>query len=330
MIQRILPFAAALIFSCSQTPPLKAVKATRSLVESTVTTTSTGTVTAQQSAVLGFGTSGRVVRILVKVGERVAEGQVLATLENVELQTAFENAEKELRRNRELFAAGLVSRAALDDALKNRDVSRASLDRTVIKAPFAGLVTEVNLEVGETAQTTSQAGKAPIRLVDLKPRIVKGNIDEIDLAKVKVGTPARVKVPAVGPRLLKAQVQRVVPYVSTAKEQDRTSEIEIQIIEPHPVLIPAGASAEIEIITASKADALALPTRVLLGHGEGRYAFRYSEGRLARAPVKTGVGNYLKTEIISGLGEGDTVVFPPDEYELQDGMRVKVDVVPWP
>ncbi|MGK5085493.1 efflux RND transporter periplasmic adaptor subunit [Bdellovibrionota bacterium FG-1] len=314
---------------CSKGPKLKGVKATQTMVETTVSTTSSGTVDAEQQAVLGFSTTGRIAKINVRLGSAARKGQVLAELENIDLRSILDDSENELKRSRELFANGLVSKAALDTAKKNNDIARANLDRTLLRAPFDGVVTEMNLELGELAQSTVSPTKALLRLIDMKPRIIKGEIDEVDLAKVKVGDPARVKIQAARPQPFSAKIRRVVPFVSTTKEQDRTSQIELQMAETES-LIPVGASADVEIITHTKPEALAVPTRAILGTGGQKYLYRFDGKKIHKTVIKLGVGNYERTEILSGVTNGEVVVYPSDDFELKDDMRVQVELLPWP
>lgn len=332
MIWSFVPFFMIIVFfGCSKKPQLKAVHVALTSVESSVTTTSTGTVVASQQAVLGFGTSGRVAQIFVKAGDAVKKRQLLAELDNRELKAVFEDADRELKRAQQLLQAGLISKAGFDQASKNHEIARANLERTRINAPFDGIITEMNLQVGEMSQTSvNLTAKAPMRIVDQQPRLIQGDIDEIDMSKVRIGIPARIRVPAVGSNWFSAVVHRVVPYVSTAKEQDRTSEIELKITDPEKALIPVGASAEIEMITEKKDQTLALPTRVVLGRIGERHVFRHQQGKLEKVSVKTGIGNYERTEIVSGLKQGDEVVYPPEDFELREGLTVKVELQSWP
>ncbi len=326
----ILQVLTLFFSSCTPKLNLKAIRVARTAVESTVTTTSSGTVEASQQAVLGFSMAGRIAQIYVKLGDTVKKGQVLSELENQDLRIIGEDSEREFKRAQELFNSGLVSQAALDDAKRNFEVSRANLDKSIIKAPFEGVISELKLEVGELFQSTQAVStKAPIRLVDLKPRIVKGDIDETDLAKVKEGAPARVKIPAVRLEPFEAEVKRVVPFVSTLKEKDRTSEIELKITE-NSKLIPVGASADIEVIVEHKNKVLGVPSRVLLGRGDLKYVYRFQDGKIQKTPVKTGIGNYDRTEIVSGLSENEIVIYPPDEVELKDKMSGRIEIKPWP
>jgi RND family efflux transporter MFP subunit len=338
---RILPLvifmALALVpaAGCAKKPKLKAVAAAETRVESTVSTISSGSVDAEQQAILGFASTGRVSRIHVKVGDTVKQGQVLAELDNSDLKIIARDAEQELKRTQKLYASRLVSKVALDEAKKNFEVARANQDRSTIVAPFDGMVTELNLEIGESAQATANAAAAggsrsPLRLVDLKPRLVKGDIDEVDLSKVKVGAPARVKILAVRPEPFEATVDRVVPFVNTAKEQDRTSEVLLRLRDEGGAMIPVGASADIEILTASKDHTLAVPTRVILGFGTQRYVYEYRDGRIYKTPITVGIGNYSRTEVVKGLHAGSVVIYPPEDIEISDGMKVDIERQTWP
>ena len=327
-------FLATLTSACSKAVQVKAIKAQKIRVESTVSTTSSGTVEADQQAILGFSATGRVSRVRVRAGDRVRKGQLLAELENMELQTISRDALTELSRTKELFAAGLVSKAALDESDKASQVARANLDRAVIRAPFDGLVTEVNLELGELPGTPSQTVKAPIRIVDLGERIIRGSVDEVDLGRIKVGNAARIRIPAVRAEPFDAEVSRVVPFVSTIKEQDRTSQVEFKLSEKQghvdPLSLPVGASADVEIVVDFKDQQIAIPTRAILGATGKRFVFILQEGHAVKKEIKTGIHNYERTAVTEGLNEGDQIILPPDDAELKDGMKVKAEAQPWP
>ena len=329
---RLLFFGFALsmpLAGCQKAPLVKAVKVTRASVETTISTTTTGTVDAEQQAVLNFGVVGRVDAVHVVTGQTATKGQLLARLENRDVASIYERALAELNRSKKLFSAGLVARATHDEAGKAYDTARANVQKTEIRAPFEGLVTDVNLEPGELSQLQTIPDSPPIRIVDRKPRVIKGDVDEVDLSRIQIGFPARVRIPAVRPESFDARVVRLVPYVNSTKEQERTSRVELTISNSPARPIPVGASAEIEIIVASKNDVLAVPSRALLGTGSDRYAYRFDNGRIHKTPVKIGIGNYERSELLSGLNSGDTIVLPGD-VELEDKLKVKIELLPWP
>lgn len=313
---------------CKPAPKLRAVKATQTKVETTITTVSSGTVDAKQQAVLGFGIPARVASVKVRMGDRVRRGQVLAELDNSDLHKILRDAQSEAARAEKLAKEGLAAQSVLDDSLRALEVARASLDKSILKAPFDGLIAEVNLTVGEISQGAGGA-KAPVRLVDLEPRVVKGSIDESDLGKIKVGNSARIKILAVRAKPYAGVVERVVPFVSTSREQDRSSAIELKLLDAGAE-IPVGASADIEVVIGAVDRALALPSRTILGTSSGKYVFVVENGRLKKTMIQVGLGNYDRTEIKSGVAEGTAVVYPTDDVELQDGLKVNAEVVAWP
>jgi len=326
-------FFCMILNGCSKGVTVKGVHPARTRVESTVSTVSSGTVDAEQQAVLGFSASGRVTRVSTHLGDRVKRGQILAEIENQDAKSTLANAELELKRSKELLREGLISQVGFDDARRSYDVAKSALEKTIIAAPFDGIITQLDLSVGELSQSLSSSATTnaatQMRIVDEKPRIVKGNIDEVDLSKIKIGSEARVKILAVRVEPFLARVFRVVPFVSTTKENDRTSQIELKIMDAVPG-IPVGASADVEVIVDSRDAVLAAPSRAVLGHGTSRYAYRVQDGRAHKVEFTAGLSNYDRSEIMNGLTVEDVLIYPPEDTELKDGLKVKVEIKPWP
>jgi HlyD family secretion protein len=195
-------------------------------------------------------------------------------------------------------------------------------EKSIIRAPFDGIVVERNVEAGQLSQITAVIPLAPFRLVDTAPRYVDVEIDEVDLPKVKVGMPARIKVLAVRKEPFKAVVRKVIPFVSSVREQDRTSEVEITV-ENEGILLPPGASADVEIVVETKQDAVLVPVKAVLGRGADRYVYTLDGSTLRRTAVKVGITSYTATEISAGVGPGAEIVMPSEKVELQDGLRVQ-------
>ena len=331
VIQFIL--IAFLNVACAPKVEVSAIKMAKGLVESTVTTTSSGTVEAREQAELAFGTPGRIAKIHVQLGAQVKKGALIAELENADLKAVHNETIKEYNRARELYKNGLVSIANLDATNRALEVARINLDKTMIKAPFDGMITALNLSVGEFYQSsagisTSGTKKIDIQIIDLKTRIIKGEIDEVDLEKIAIGQMARVKIPAIKNKTINAKLTRVVPFVSTVKDQDRTSQIELEIMDTD-TLIPVGASADVEIIVSSKEDAMILPAKVLTGVGNNRSVYVIEDNKLKATKVKIGVGNYNRVEILEGVKETDLIAEPLEGAELSDGMKVKAKETTW-
>ena len=327
-----LTLLALFSFACAPKIEVSAIKMGKGLVESTVTTTSSATVEAHDQAELAFGTPGRIAKIHVQLGAQVKHGALLAELENADLKAVYNEAIKEHDRAKELYKNGLVSIANLDAANRALEVARINLDKTMIKAPFPGMITALNLTVGEFYQSSAgistSTKKIDIQIIDLKSRIIKGEIDEVDLEKIAIGQMARVKIPALKNKTINAKLTKVVPFVSTVKDQDRTSQIELEILDSD-TLIPVGASADVEIIVSSKENAMILPAKVLNGVGLNRSVYVIEDNKLKSTKVKIGVGNYNRVEILEGLKTNDLIAEPLEGSELNDGMKVNVKETKW-
>lgn len=312
--------------SCGKGLSVDVDEVRKAKVELTIAPITTGKVDSKNHSVLAFGSQGRVVKISVSEGDKVHKGQVLSELENTELSISEVNAVNELARSEKLFAERLISKTQLDESRRVSAMAKASLDRSRITAPFDGTVAEMNLKIGEAYPSTgtgsiSQAAKAPIRLVDSKSRIVKANIDELDLAKVKLGTIARIKIPAVRSVIFNATISDISPVVTAEREQDRSISIELNL-DTENQSIPVGASADVELVIQEKQDVPSVLTRSLLGMGSRRYVYKYDNGRAKKTDIKLGIGNYDRTEILEGLAIGDKVIIPSEQIELKEDMKV--------
>lgn len=317
--------------ACGEKATVDAIKLGTGTVETTVTTTNSGTVEALQQAELAFGAPGRIAKIYVSTGSVVKAGQVIAELENADLKAVFNENQKENGRSLALYKNGLISISSLDSTRRSLEVARLNLDKTIMRAPFAGMITTLNLKIGEFYQSSvgvATEKKVAVQIIDLKKRIIKGEIDEVDLQKVSIGQLARVKVPALKSKVIDARLTKVVPFVSTVKDQDRTSQIELEIINDD-VLVPVGASADVEIIMEKKENTPILPTNVLTGVGKNKFVFVIVNNKLEKRSVKVGVGNYERVEILEGVTKDDLIAKPQDGLELTEGMKVKAVEKTW-
>jgi HlyD family secretion protein len=298
------------------------VKATRSPIEASVSGVTSGTVRAEKVAELAFGTVGRVRELNVELGDKVKAGEVLAQVENQDLLSRLEVAKEELDRSKRLSRDNAMSRSNLIQAQGTYDAAVTAYEKSLIRAPYDGIIAEVNLEVGQLSQITAVIPLAPLRIIDVEPRYVRVEIDEVDLPKIRAGMLARIKILAVRREPFSAVVRKVVPFISSVREQDRTSELELNV-ESEGVLLPAGASADVEAITETKENVITLVTKAILGRGDDRYVFRMDGNVLRKTPIKVGIFGYTISEVLSGLREGDEVAMPSDKVELKDGLVVE-------
>lgn len=240
-------------------------------------------------------------------------------------------AERELERLRKLQAEKLVAeervdvmqtdyeakrvacaaaRASVEISARQIDVAASALERSIVRAPFAGVVAEVNAELGEYV-TPSPLGiqtLPAIDLVDLSCLYVSAPIDEVDAPPIATGMRACVSLDAFPERRCNASVRRIAPYVQEREKQARTVEVEVVLSGPEDLLgLLPGYSADIEIILATRENVLRIPTEAVL---EDNRVFLYDPetGVIQPRRFEPGLANWNFTEVRSGLAAGDQIV----------------------
>jgi HlyD family secretion protein len=223
-------------------------------------------------------------------------------------------------------AALVAAKARIQEAEASLDVARATLEKTVITAPFDGVVLDVTTEVGEWISPSPPGVPIPpvLDLIDPSALYVSAPIDEADVARLRTGLPVRITLDAFRGRSFKGKLTYLSSFVETRQEQNRTLRVEAEFEEAQlpPNLLP-GLSADVEIILDSRDDVLRIPTYALL---ENNRVLVVENDRLVERKVTTGLHNWSFTEITSGLSAGEPVVVSLDRPEVKAGARVTVSL----
>ena len=241
-------------------------------------------------------------------------------------------------RERNFLSQEAVERAKADAAAKQAgcdsaatqvaegeariQAARADKDRTVLRAPFAGIVAEVNGEVGEYL-TPSPPGIPTLPAVDLiddSCLYVSAPIDEVDAAQLRVGMNARVTLDAYRGRHLPGKVRRIAPYVLAVEKQARTVEVEVAFEQPEEARhLLVGYSADIEIVRRARDKVVRVPTSALMPGN--RVLVLGADGTLQERRIQAGLSNWEFTEVNSGLERGDKVVTSLEREGVKAGAR---------
>ncbi len=273
--------------------------------------------------------------------ERQAEEQIHgARAHRSEACAAAAAARREAQRQQQLAGQGFVSPAKVDAAVSEAEVreagcragesdiataqarlatARATLSRSVLKAPFAGIVAEVTGEQGEYTTPSPPGIPTPpaIDLIDDTCLYVSAPIDEVDAPKIRVGLTARIALDAFPGRHFQGRVQRIAPYVLEVEKQARTVEVEVSFTRPDELKsLLVGYSADAEIILEARDNVLRIPTQALL---EGNKVLLLREGVLQEQAVVAGLANWQHTEISRGLQAGDQVVVSLEKEGVKAG-----------
>jgi HlyD family secretion protein len=282
----------------------------------------------------------RAQLLLAQESQRAAEaGRQQACLSR-------DRAHRELARKRKLAEEAIVSEDLLDGletayqtaAASCRALSaevgkaqaqialvEADLDKLILRAPFAGVIAEVAVEVGEWVTPSPPLLLAPavIDLIDPTSLYVSAPMDEVDSASIRATQRARVTVDSHPGQQFPGAVLRVAPYVLDVEAQNRTVDIEVELDDAasSSQLLP-GTSADVEVILEVRDAVLRLPAPALL---EGNRVLLAENGRLAERSVEIGIKNWDYAEVRGGLDENQLVVISLDREEVKAGARVAVE-----
>ena len=277
----------------------------------------------------------------VKLREREADASGARADEACEI---FATAKREATRLTRLHSQGLASEKAADRAVGESkatkagcqaartstsvaeagiEVAMAALERTILRAPFAGTIAEVNGELGEVV-TPSPVGIPTLPAVDLIDHsclYISAPIDEVDAPAIRVGMPTRITLDAFGDQNFQGTVRRIAPYVLDIEKQARTVEIEAEIELPDGVrvLLP-GYSADVEVILAIRNDTMRILSQALIN--ESQVYVVGTGGVLELRNVEVGVRNWQYTEILDGLSNGETIVLTAERQGVTEGALV--------
>jgi HlyD family secretion protein len=255
--------------------------------------------------------------VTAAVAKRDAERLMKLHAENLTSEEAADQAEG---RAESLAAACAAAHDATRVADARVDVARAQLERTQLVAPFAGVIAEINGELGEFVTPSPVGIPTPptVDLIDASCLYISAPIDEIDAPRVRAGLPARISLDAFPNRSFPGHVRRVAPYVLDQEKQARTVEIEAEFENAEEAGLLAGYSADVEVVLDERKDTLRLPTSVILPEGKV-YVYDGETRRLELRAIEAGISNWEFTEILGGVQAGDRVVSSIDRAGVSDG-----------
>jgi HlyD family secretion protein len=214
-----------------------------------------------------------------------------------------------------------AAQAALEVSRAQIKVAETAVEKTILRAPFSGVVAEVAPELGEFVTPSPVGIPTPpaVDLIEDRCLYVTAPIDEVDAPAIRVGMPACVSLDAFPERFCKAKVRRIAPYVLDREKQARTVEVEVEFTQAADTetLLP-GYSADVEIVLARREQTLRLPTEAVL-EGNRVLVFRPDDGLLEAREITPGLANWRYTEVLSGVKEGEQVVVSVDSEGVEAG-----------
>ena len=303
----------------------------------------TGSVQPEKRADLRAEVAGIVLQVARENGDVVRRGDLLVRLDDTSIRDALasaesanrtavqalEQAERQLQRLVTLRGSGMASAQQLEDmevrrnnaateveASRTRVVqARQQLQRTEVRAPFDGIVSDRKVSAGDTAQV----GKELLKVIDPASMRFEGLISADHVGTVKVGQPVSFRVSGYGEQEFAGKVRRVNP---SANPTTRQIEVLVDFAGPKQPQL-AGLYAEGRIEVASETT-LTLAASAIVRDGDRTSAWRVANNKLERVTLALGprdprTGDFA---IASGLAEGDRVIRYPTAL-LKDGQPVE-------
>jgi len=274
----------------------------------------------------------------IEVGSKVKKGEVIGRIANADIAAQVEeakaqltDAEREYARWKMIVEKGIEPKERLDKADTQLQLARARLKQaeaafeyTLIRAPFDGVVVRRSAQAGENVGPagTVQSGGSLCTLIDRTSLEMVADVNETNIAKVKVGQKIEVFTEARPDRKYKGEVRQIVP---TADRTKGIVQVKIRLLDPDDALLPEMASRASFLREGAEAGAprkLIAPRGSLRDRGGRKNVFVVEGGRVRMLPVETGAEGEDGTEILQGLQGGEEVV--TGGALVEDGMEVRI------
>ena len=287
-----------------------------------------GTLEAEASATLRSEVPGQILAVHFEEGEPLKKGDPLysieATVLEAEVNEARANAERSeaaLKRAEELFAKQLISGTDYDAARANYNVdvarlrsSLARLSKTVIRAPFDGLVGLRRINIGDYATI----GQQLVDVVQLDPLRVAFSVPETLLPKVQPGQPVSVSVDAYPDEAFAGKITAVAP-----KTDIQGHSLEVRASLPNRDLkLRPGLFVRIDVSLGVKSDAIMIPEQAIWPLGQDKIVYVVEDGKAYQRRVRIGDRKPGVVEILNGLTAGEIIV-TAGQMKLFDGAAVQ-------
>lgn len=295
----------------------------------------TGTIKPVESVEVSSKITARVKQVLVKENDTVTQGQTVALLDGKDYETQKEQAEFTLQnaktiydRTNYLYNIGAKSKEDLDNAQYNYDTAQSKLEEaesnlseTVIVSPMDGVVIGEPVTDGTMAVQGNSNPTVIMRIADLSRKQIFAKVDETDIGSVRVGQKATFTVDAYNGKTFTATVSKISQTdmdnswnISNSSSSSSSSSaaviyysVTLDVDDPEGLLMPS-MTARVEIETANKDSALAVPLSALKTDKNGTYVIVIKDdGSTENRYVETGIYGDEFVEIINGLAEGENV-----------------------
>jgi RND family efflux transporter MFP subunit len=323
--------------------PVKVFKARRQKITEKITYT--GTLEAWNKINITPETGGKIARIVVNEGDRVAKGQLLAELETESIRLQLRQAQAGVAVAEAAYADALRNKERMDRLIKEQAVSEQQrekvqlaydaaaaqleqaraglnlaqhmLDVSIMTAPFAGVIASKNSEVGNVINPMmggfGGGAGGVVTLMDFSRVKTVVAVSSEDIGRIRKGQPAVLRVSG-------RDFPGVVRVVNlTADPLSKKFNVEAVFDNPDDALRP-GTFGDVVFELESHENAMVVPQKAVL---ENSYVFVVEAGKAVKKAVTLGLQSTTMIEVLSGLAEGLPVIVEGN-YGLEEGAAVQV------
>lgn len=279
-----------------------------------------GNVDTKENILVQPEVPGTLVTLNAVAGQRVSKGQILGRVDDgggsqqlASLENQYALAKTTFERQKNLWDKKIGSeiqflnaQTQMISAQKAVAQAKAQLAKTVIRAPFTGVIDEVFVERGEVV---AAGAKGLMRIVNLNNMYVSTLVPETYIGKLKVGTVVDVTLNSLG-KTYKGKIRQIA---SSINPSNRSFNIEVALPNPDNLLRP-NQVAKLRIVDYISNKAVVVPTNVVQEDGKGnQYVYTITDikgktGTAKKVIVEAGKSSNNVTEILSGLSEDDKIV----------------------
>jgi len=296
----------------SKTVPVEATEAVRGDISALYG--STATLEAREDSDVLAKVGGIVKEIHAEEGDFVKAGQVLARLEDEQLEieeqrsrSTLEKTQNEYQRSKELFERKLISAEEFDNIrfeFENQkatyELAKLNLENTAIKSPISGTVSSRLIKKGNLVQTNDIL----FHITDTKELQAILYIPEHEIAKIRPGQKAVLKPDAVKNQTVEGTVERVSPVVDAESGTVKTT---ISITNNNGDLKP-GMFTRVQIIYDTRSNTVLIPKNAVIENSNGQMVYIIKDSIAIGKKIRTGYVNGSKIEVLEGLTGGEFII----------------------
>lgn len=209
-----------------------------------------------------------------------------------------------------------VAQAQVDQAKAGLKSIQSQIDDTIIKAPISGIVSAVNIHEGEISSATEPS----ITILDLSSTIVKVNLPDSMLSKIKLGQSIDITIPSAKNKKISGTIDNIASNIDSKTQKYL---VKIKIDNSDGSLKP-GMFSKISLSDTKKDDILVAPNEAIKVENGVSYLYTVKNNKIKKISVNTGLSDDKNTEIVSsGIKSGDNIVLGGLTF-LNDGDKVKI------